>query len=147
MTLIKNLNRFHNIKFYSSTPIPLSHNQFGLLYMILRPGRSVPHYPVRRCSDADTRSSDKLSGIRYIFLQLPVTCILARLILFFSSLIPVNKRSRTRLRREKVKEQEEMQEAGSRGREVESQAGGDKKETARDLVPKCQFLLPHSAAS
>lgn len=108
----------------------------------------IPHYPVRRCSDADTRSSNELPGIRYIFLQLPAACIPVCLVLFSSSLIPVNKRSRTRLRREKVKEQEERQEAGSRGeREVESQAGRDKKEAARDLVPKCQFLLPHSVAS
>lgn len=78
--LIKNRDKFHNIKlFSSSTAIIPVYNQFGLLYMTLQPGQSIPHYPVRWCSDADTRSSDKLSGIRYIFLQLPVTCILARL--------------------------------------------------------------------
>lgn len=93
----------------------------------------------------DHRTSCWASDI--YFYMLPVTCIPVRLILFSFSLIPVNKRSRVRLRREKVKEQEERQEAGSRGREVESQARRDKKEAARDLVPKCQFLLPHSAAS
>lgn len=75
--------------------------------MTSQPRYPIPHYPVRRCSDADTRSSNELPGIRYTFLQLPAACIPVYLVLFFSSLIPVNKRSRTRLRREKVKEQGE----------------------------------------
>lgn len=50
--------------------------------MTSRPRHPVPHYPVRRCSDADTRSSNELPGTRYIFLQLPATCIPVRLVLF-----------------------------------------------------------------
>lgn len=107
---------------------------------------SLTYRHFRRHSDEDTRFLDE-SPVHIFTASCHVhSCSSSS---SFYPPVPVNKRSRTRPRREKVKEQKR---AAQGDREVERRVQGRrrgiyKKEVARDLVPKCQFLLPQSAAS